>query len=189
MNPPSAMLVLLSILAGCALAAQPGANGTLAKVLGHPLRGAVVSFTIGWVVLLGLAVFLQVGWPRWQQVRSVPWWGWTGGFFGAWMVTVSLLAGPKMGATLFFAFVVSSQLVIALLLDHYGWMGYQPIPVTSGRLLGIGLLIAGLITVHLSTNRSRVDRVQAVQGGSGNVEPSLSRDGEPIDRMDPSREE
>jgi hypothetical protein len=105
------------------------------------------------------------------------------------MVTVSLLAGPKMGATLFFAFVVSSQLVIALLLDHYGWMGYQPIPVTSGRLLGIGLLIAGLITVHLSTARSRIDRVQAVQGGSGKVEWTEPRDGAPIDGTSQPTEE
>jgi hypothetical protein len=84
---------------------------------------------------------------------------------------------------LFFAFVVSSQLVIALLLDHYGWMGYQPIPVTSGRLLGIGLLIAGLITVHLSTARSRVDRVQAVQGESGKAESLESQEVVSIDRM------
>jgi bacterial/archaeal transporter family-2 protein len=147
---------VLALFAGCAMAIQPGANGTLASALGHSLRGSVVSFATGFAFLLVIATILRVGVPDVNQMRQVPWWGWIGGLLGAFMVTVSLFVAPRMGATVFFAFVLSAQLILAVILDHYGLFGYSVKPVSASRVMGILLLVAGVILVNLSRNQGIV---------------------------------
>ncbi len=153
---------VLALIAGCGMAIQPGANGTLATVLGHSLRGSVVSFATGLLVLLVLAFAFRVGLPASDQIKQVPWWGWTGGLLGAFMVTVSLLGAPRMGATIFFAFVLCAQLIVAVILDHYGWFGYAAKPVSIPRVLGIVMLVAGVILVNLSSNMTAVTNAHSI---------------------------
>ena len=45
------------------------------------------------------------------------------------------------------ALVIAGQLIVALLVDQFGILGYPQIPVTPTRLLGAGLLLAGALLV------------------------------------------
>lgn len=147
MNSSYPFLVVLTVLAGFAIALQPGANGTLASALGHPLRAAIVSFMIGLLCLSLFGIAMRIGIPTSSQAGSVPWWGWIGGLLGAVVVTVSLLVGPKLGATQFFAFFLSAQLSLALVLDHFGWLGYRANPANPGRVVGVLFLVTGVVLV------------------------------------------
>jgi len=49
-----------------------------------------------------------------------------------------------MGAATLTALVVTGQLVCAVILDHFGWIGFEVHPAGWGRVLGCILMIAGL---------------------------------------------
>ncbi|MFW5970135.1 MAG: DMT family transporter [Halofilum sp. (in: g-proteobacteria)] len=35
-----------------------------------------------------------------------------------------------------------------MLIDTRGWLGVEPIPLTFGRVVGVGLLVAGVILIQ-----------------------------------------
>ena len=45
---------------------------------------------------------------------------------------------------LFMALVLAGQLSMALVLDHYGWVGYREAPISLGKIAGMVLIIGGV---------------------------------------------
>lgn len=141
--------VILALGAGCVMALQPAVNARLAAVCGHPLQASIISFGTGFVALVVLGSIWRVGLPSMEKLESLPLWAWTGGLLGTYMVTVSLLVAPKLGATRWLILVLAAQTVLALILDHFGWLGFTHQPLTTQRFVGIALFIAGACLVLL----------------------------------------
>ena len=141
------LMPALAVVAGFAMAVQPAANGTLAQRCEHPLQASIISFATGLLALCIVAAALRVGWPELGKFSGLTPWAWTGGLLGTYMVTVSLLAAPKLGAANWIALVVAGQLGLSLVLDHYGWIGFKPHPLTWPRLVGACCLAAGVFLV------------------------------------------
>ena len=139
--------VAAAVLAGTALAAQPGVNGALKAQMRHPLHASLVSFVIGTVALVAICVAWTRSLPRPGELVGVPAWILTGGLLGAIVVTASLIIGPRVGATTWLALLVVVQLVSSVVLDHFGWAGYQVHPVSVTRLIGVALLGIGVVLV------------------------------------------
>ncbi len=57
-------------------------------------------------------------------------------------------AGPRIGLAVFFATVVSGQLIGSIALDHVGAFGAASRPVDLQRLLGVAALLAGVLLVR-----------------------------------------
>ncbi|NBX40857.1 MAG: EamA-like transporter family protein, partial [Gammaproteobacteria bacterium] len=85
--------------------------------------------------------------PSREQLVSVPVWAWAGGLLGALYVSVANFAGPRLGALLLLALAVSGQMFAAILVDHYGLLGYAVQPASTQRLLGAALLLGGLLLI------------------------------------------
>jgi transporter family-2 protein len=47
------------------------------------------------------------------------------------------------------ALVVAGQGVASLVVDHFGWVGFEPRHVTPGRLVSIALVGAGVLLVRI----------------------------------------
>lgn len=142
------LAVVCGLFAGAILAAQPGANGTLARRVAHPLHASLISFGSGLAILTLVSILWGVFPPRIVgSVREIPWWAWFGGAIGAVLVTSSLIFAPKTGGLVWLSLVISGQIIAALALDHFGWAGYPQQPVNAQRLLGAILLIVGVLLV------------------------------------------
>ena len=139
--------VTAALLAGTALAAQPGVNGALAKRMKYPLHASLVSFLIGTIALVAICLVWTGSLPKPRDLAGTPVWILTGGLLGAIVVTASLLIGPRVGATTWLALLVAVQLVASVVLDHFGWAGYQVHPAGPMRLVGVVLLVAGVVLV------------------------------------------
>ena len=59
-----------------------------------------------------------------------------------------MVTAPKLGAAALLAFILFGQAVASLAVDHFGWVGFDENPVTPGRLLGLGLVAAGVAAVR-----------------------------------------
>ncbi|MGV3710158.1 MAG: DMT family transporter [Gemmatimonas sp.] len=142
------LLTLLAIALGMLLTAQAGINSQLRAALGHPVVAATVSFVVGTLGLLVAAVALRVPWPTLRQAGAVPAWGWSGGLLGAVYIAASVVLAPRLGAAVLIASIVAGQLAAALVLDHFGLLGFAKQTVTPTRLTGALLLFAGVYLIQ-----------------------------------------
>ena len=135
-------------VSGFLLACQPGVNGTLCgKFLAHPLHAALTSFVVGLACAVVACLLIARSLPKPADYAGAPWWAYTGGAMGAVLVTASILFGPKVGAANWLGILVVSQLAGAVVLDHWGLVGYPVRPATWVRLVGVALLIGGAVLV------------------------------------------
>ena len=142
------VLVVLAIALGVLLPVQAGVNAQLRTVLGAPLAAALVSFLVGTAALAVGAVAARVTLPPGAAVAGSQWWHWVGGLIGAVYVAGAIVLAPRLGAATLIAAVVAGQMLTSLVLDHFGWVGFPMQPITPVRLLGAGLIIAGVMLVQ-----------------------------------------
>ncbi len=146
---PTALLLpaFLVLLAGALTAAQPPTNAVLAKASGSPIFAALLSFSVGTLVLIALMLALQ---PRlsFAPLREVPWWAWAGGFYGAFFVAVGAYAAPRLGVASLVTIGVAGSMVGALIIDHFGAFGLARAPISFGRVAGVLLVLAGVVLVR-----------------------------------------
>jgi transporter family-2 protein len=140
--------LLFGFLAGAMLPFQFGINAQLADWLGSPVRASLVSFAVGTLALLAVTVAAFRGWPASERIGAAPWWVWVGGLLGAFYVLGSVVTAPKLGAATLVAVILAGQAVASLLVDHFGWVGFEESPVTPGRLAGMALVAAGVALVR-----------------------------------------
>jgi transporter family-2 protein len=139
---------LFAVAAGAMLPIQFGINAQLARYVDSPLRATLISFAVGTLVLLVAMLVFARTWPASESITAGPWWIWLGGFLGAFYVLGSVVTAPKLGAATLFVFILAGQAVASLAVDHFGWVGFDENPVTPGRLVGIGLVAAGVAAVR-----------------------------------------
>jgi transporter family-2 protein len=138
---------LLALLAGAMLPIQAGVNAELARIVGHPVRSALVSFAVGTGALLLLAFALTgPSWP-WGRMLQAPWWVYVGGLLGAVYVVGVIALAPKLGALLTFALLTAGQFLASMVLDHLGFL-YPRHPVNAARVLGVVLILLGVWLVR-----------------------------------------
>ena len=138
---------LLAVHAGARVAFQQMLNANLRTQIGSPWWAGVVSYAVGLVAILIIAL-LAPG-PRPALVAGGPWIAWTGGVFGAIFITIAILMVPRLGAATTLALIVVGQMLASLAFDHFGLLGITEQPVTLIRLLGVALLILGVVLVRM----------------------------------------
>ncbi len=128
---------------------QAGVNVELARWIGGPSRAALVSFAVGTVVLVLLALVATRGLPNVGRAAEAPWWVWVGGILGAFYVFGSIVSAPRLGAVTLIAAVFAGQAIASLVIDHFGWVGFPEHAASPARLGGVLLLAVGLALVRL----------------------------------------
>ena len=110
------------------------------------MLAAIVNFVVG---LGALALVAVASGARWApgSAAAVPAWAWFGGLLGAAYVAATTVLGPRLGAAAVLALTLAGQMVAALLVDHYGVIGFPQSPVTPVRLLGAALLVVGVLLI------------------------------------------
>src|SRR4051812_45208484 len=140
---------LLGIAAGFGISVQVGMNTQLRRVLGSAYSAALISFLVGTIALGAMVLLTRTAPPSRATFGAIPWWAWFGGLCGAFYVAVSTIVAAQLGAASLLALALAGQLTMALMIDHFGWLGLPENPITWVRFAGIGLLAAGawLITM------------------------------------------
>jgi len=134
------LLVLLMACGGLAVAIQPSINARLAQKVGS-YESSFISFAVG-----TLALFIMVmiaGRGNLRNLVDTSWWELTGGLLGAYFVTMTIIAVPRLGTLAVMAIIIAGQLTTAALLDQYGAFGLRQITLTPLRGVGILLLCIG----------------------------------------------
>ena len=143
---PSLIPLIVVLIAGIGLAAQPPTNAALARTSGSVLLATLVSFLVGSAILL--AVWLVVDRTPPAALRGAPPWAWLGGLYGATFVTAVAFATPRLGLATTVTVAIATQVSVALWLDHVGGLGLKVDPVTWPKLAGVALMLAGVVIIR-----------------------------------------
>jgi transporter family-2 protein len=136
----------LTAVVGGLIALQAPINSVLGKRIGT-LPAASVSFAIGTVVLVLLALLVGGGFGKVGEARHLAWYYLLGGVLGAVYVTTVLLTVRTLGAGGVTAATIAGQLSASVVIDRMGILGLEKQAVTAPRLLGVVLLALGTFLV------------------------------------------
>ena len=141
-------LILATLFAGAMIAAQGIVNGRMSAVMGGPVQAALVSFSVGFLVLLTLNLALGHRPPPVAEISAAPWWAWAGGLMGAVVVTLAAAAVPRIGVATYASAFIAGQLTAAVIYDHFGALGQEVREATPSRLIGVALLGLGVYLIR-----------------------------------------
>jgi len=137
-------LLLLSVGLGVVLTVHLAMNGMVGAAINNPRVGNAVFWCIG------AAMALIIGWSGWQsgalsnlsQVNPILL---TAGAMGASLVFGIAYLIPRVGAGPFTYALLAGQIVSAMVLSHYGWLGSPKQPITPMGVVGVVVMVIGII--------------------------------------------
>lgn len=84
----------------------------------------------------------------WNGLKSASIFSWLGGgVIGAFFITASMLALPRIGMALTFGLVVAGQVVVSVLLDHFNILVAEQHSINLWRIVGMSLIMVGVVVV------------------------------------------
>ena len=125
---------LLATGAGVSFVFQQAVNANLRSEIGSPWWAGFISYLGGTLVMLVMIVALREPLLAGAAMSRASWICWTGGVFGAILITISILLLPRLGAALVVALIVLGQMLGALAFDHFALLGVPENPISLPRL-------------------------------------------------------
>ncbi len=150
----SIRLLIWAAVAGAFIPVMAILSGRLGKSMGDALHASVVLFGVGFLFCLTVSLFLTKSLPQVTDLTNGKPIEYLGGFIVGFYVISATLLAPRIGLANFIVCAVSAQIIISVLIDHYGLLGATIRPVSMTRLIGVALLIAGIIVTQISDNSS-----------------------------------
>jgi bacterial/archaeal transporter family-2 protein len=137
--------LICTLAAGLLVGLQPASNAAMAKHIGD-LGAAFVSLVVA-TMIIGV-LLLVAGHPgRLTGVTTLKPEHLVGALGGAAVVSIGLLAVKPLGTGAVIALLVAGQVIMSVAADRLGWFGVHNVALSPGRVLGVGLVIAGTLLV------------------------------------------
>jgi transporter family-2 protein len=142
------ILIFAALIIGGFLSVQGSINAQLSSFLKHPLQASLTNFLVGTVILILLNIILKTSMPSLAEMKTVPWYLFLGGAIGAMFVTSVVLLIPRIGVTTMLAASIAGQLIVAAVIDHFGFFNVAVHPISLSRVAGIIMLILGIVLIQ-----------------------------------------
>ncbi|MGX9430554.1 MULTISPECIES: DMT family transporter [Bradyrhizobium] len=141
--------MILAVAAGISLVVQQALNANLRAALTSAAWSGFMSYLLGVICMVGLALLLQDPIPSVATASRIPWFAWSGGLFGAIFIGLGIFLVPQLGAATFFALLIAGQMFGSIVFDHFGLMGVPVHPITAIRVAGAIMLVGGVVLIRM----------------------------------------
>ena len=138
------LFVLIALAAGAANPLQSAANAELNRQLGAPLWAGVVVYATGLLGLAFLLLFARETIPSGGAAVAVHGWAWCGGLISIVSTMAGLVLAQRLGSGVFTGLTLTASLVMSLVIDQLGILGFRQHVASPGRIAGCALMIAGV---------------------------------------------
>ncbi|MCT4589954.1 MAG: DMT family transporter [Carboxylicivirga sp.] len=142
------ILTGIALLIGGLLSVQGSINSQLGSILKSPTQAAFVNFFVGTLVLLAINVAIKTELPAKETIKDLPLYLFIGGIMGAIYVSSAIILIPKIGVATMLGASIGGQMIVASIIDHYGFFNIPVHAISPGRVIGIILLIAGVFLIQ-----------------------------------------
>lgn len=135
---------LIALISGAFMAVQGVFNTNITKQTGPWITNSFVQLS-GFCICLILWFFLERKETKWADILGVSnKYMLLGGAFGVIIIWTVILSMGKLGTSKAVFLIVFAQIVIAYLIEIFGWFGVEKTPFQWTKLLAIGIMIGGI---------------------------------------------
>lgn len=145
------LMILFTLLGGIALSAQSAVNGTFSRKAGT-IETTFLTFITGTMFLAIVILFFGQG--NLFAIFEVPIWQLSAVFLGVLFLLFNVFAVPKIGIIATSITVIIGQLVIGIVIDHFGWFNSLVIPLDMKRWFALLFMIIALYFIYKGNIRS-----------------------------------
>ncbi|SDH67421.1 DMT family transporter [Alteribacillus bidgolensis] len=131
------LFILLSMLGGSALAFQAGVNGEIGKRVGT-IETSFLAYAMGAAALFIFSILLGKG--NYSVVWTLPKWEMFIGVLGALYIFIMVLSVPRVGTGTALVAAIMGQVIMGMVLDHFGLFGAKVNPISMDRIIGVALM-------------------------------------------------
>ena len=123
-------------------------NSSVSRHVGSPFAANVTFFFIA--LLTSISIFFLNGqFDSLNKIKEVPTYLYLTGFISAFMILGTTCLIPHLGARKFFILLISGQIIMAILISHFGILESPKDPISIKKLIGASVVIIG---AFISTN-------------------------------------
>ena len=140
--------IILAVLAGMMMPTQAAVNNKLAGAVGSPILAAFISFLVGTIALFLYIAASGIPFGNLFSAKDASIVAWTGGLLGAFFVAATVTLVPRLGVALTFSLLIAGQMLVTLVIDHFGLLGVPVKEANLPRLLGITFITIGVILIR-----------------------------------------
>ena len=141
--------ILLAGIAGAAIAIQASMNAQLGVLIKSPILATSSVLLVSGVYMAMVYIVIERRTLSPDILLQAPWYLWTiGGVFSVLGVGLSYFLIPKMGIGNLMSIVLTCQLIISMLINHFGWFGSVKISLTLSKGIGVLTLLFGTYLVN-----------------------------------------
>ena len=139
--PTIVLVVIFGLLGGVAVGLQSPLSSMMSQRTG-PMESTFIIHLGG--ALVSGAILAVRGGGSLAQWRSVPWYALGAGVLGLVVIGAVVYTIPRVGVVGQTFLIVAGQLIIAVVIDHFGWFETAVRPIEPVRLLGMALMSVGI---------------------------------------------
>lgn len=127
---------------------QAAINHKLAETVESPILSAFISFAVGTAALFLYILATGIPLTNLALAKNAPLTAWTGGLLGAFFVAATVTVVAKLDVALTFSLIIAGQMLVTLVIDHFGLLGVEVKEINLPRLLGVTLITIGVILIR-----------------------------------------
>ncbi|OAI89691.1 MULTISPECIES: DMT family transporter [Exiguobacterium] len=163
------LAIIIGFIIGLLVPVQTSVNTRLRGVVGSPFLASLISFSIGSLFLLILVLLVDGNLTGLTATADEPFWIWGGGLLGVIYLTGNILLFPRLGGVQTVIMPIFGQVIMGLLIDHFGLFESTVTSLSLTRVIGAVLVLLGVVgTVALGDYFAR-RRKQQVASSENSV--------------------
>lgn len=145
-------MILFTLIGGITLSAQSSINGTFSQKAGT-IETTFLTFLTGTMFLTIFILFFGSG--KVLGILEAPKWQLSAAFLGTMYLLLTVMAVPRIGVIATNISGIAGQLVIGVLIDHFGWFNSLVIELDMKRAFAILFMIIALYFIYKGNVRSK----------------------------------
>ncbi|MDZ5721391.1 DMT family transporter, partial [Bacillus sp. SXabc123] len=136
---------VLALLAGAALSFEGAIYAELGKTIGQ-IETSFYNFFMGSIIMGLLWLFFGKG--ELSYTLKAPKWSLLGGVMGVVYLTSIVVSVPFVGVGITMVAVIIGQLVMSMVIEHFGWLGSKKTRVNKEKIFAVISMIIALILIN-----------------------------------------
>ncbi|PMC36055.1 hypothetical protein CJ195_17575 [Bacillus sp. UMB0899] len=144
------LMILFTLIGGITLSAQSSINGTFSRKAGT-IETTFLTFLTGTMFLIIFILFFGSG--NVLALLEVPKWQLSAAFLGTMYLLLTVVAVPRIGVIATNIAGIAGQLVIGLIIDHFGWFNSLVIELDMKRTFALLFMIISLYLIYQGNKR------------------------------------
>ena len=138
------LYIVLAFSMGLIMSIYLPMNSTVAKYIGSSITANVTFFAVA--LLTSVFIFLLSGkFNTINHLKDVPALLYLTGFISAFVVLGTTFLIPHIGARKFFILLITGQILMAIVVSHFGILESPQDPINMKKMIGAVLVLTGAI--------------------------------------------